>query len=115
MAKLFVRKGVYYITYSINGKRLKISAGTSDLKLARLKLRDIELKIFKGELGVTEAKYKPVLIPVFFRRYIEYAHNNYAMNSFAADLSRIRVMQQFFARKGVKYIHLITPRHLRGV
>ncbi len=109
MAKLYDRNGIWYVTYAVNGRRFKVSTGTSDKKLAQIKLSDIELKLFKGELGVPEKKPKQVTVAEFFRRYIDFAHNNYAVGSFAGDLSRIRIMQEFFARKGVKYIGAITP------
>ena len=47
-------KGVWYIDYSFNGKRVRKKVGTSK-KMAELALKEIELQIAKGEfLGIVE-------------------------------------------------------------
>ncbi|MCD6161024.1 MAG: hypothetical protein J7K40_01245, partial [candidate division Zixibacteria bacterium] len=67
MASLFKRNGVWWVVYYVNGKRCRVSARTRDKNLAKQKLNDIELKLFKGELGIPEKKTSPISIPKFFR------------------------------------------------
>lgn len=108
MASLFKSNGFWWITYNQNGKRFRFSTRTRNRNLAKQKLNDIELKLFKGELGIPEKKTPNALIPQFFRRYMEYMINSSPVNKHA-DLSRIRIMQEFFARKQVRFLESITP------
>ena len=104
------RKGdIWYIGYSIDGKRHKLSTGTANKKLAEVKLNDLKLKLFKGELGVPESSRSSVTVAEFFRRFKDYAHANYSTQHLQSDISRIDALQDFFARKGVKYLRSITP------
>ena len=107
MATLFLKDGKWWLNYTIDGERMRVSTGTGDRKLALLKLKDLELKLFKGEIGAipdTEAK---ISVREFFRRYIEYIQSNSPVDKHS-DLARLRIMQNFLARKNVRYLPEIT-------
>jgi len=54
MGRIYQRDQAWYIDYSFNGRRVRKSVGTSK-KMAELALKDVELRIAKGEfLGVSE-------------------------------------------------------------
>ncbi len=71
-------------------------------------MNDIELKLFKGELGILEKKIPDASIPDFFRRYVEYMINDSPVDKHS-DLSRIWILRKFFARKRIRYLNDITP------
>ncbi len=108
MASLFKRNGVWWVVYHINGKRFRVSTRTRNINLAKQKLNDIELKLFKGELGIPETKTPNTSIPDFFRKYIEFMINDSPVDKHP-DLSRIRILREFFVRKRIRYLNNITP------
>lgn len=85
-----------------------MSTGTSNKKHAQVKLDDIKVKLFKGEIGAKPSAGKRVPIPDYFRRYINFIKAGSPVDRHS-DLSRIRTMQEFFARKKTRYINSITP------
>lgn len=108
MANLFLKDGKWWMNYRIDGRRYRRSTGTADRKLASIKLKDIEIRLFKGESIEDKSPYAGTSLPDFFRRFVEYAKNNYSNQHLQSDLSRIRIMQEFFARKGARNLHSIT-------
>jgi len=104
MATLFGKPtGIWYINYSVNGKRFKKSTGAHDKKLAQVKFDDLKVKLFKGEMGAKPSAGKKTVVSEFLRRYIECLNTNSHLDNHS-DLTRIRSLQDFFARKGVRYI-----------
>lgn len=108
MASLFQRNGIYWIDYRVNGERFRISTGTSNRKLASVKLDDLMVKLFKGELGakkVTSGRRSTA--DQFFQKYEAY------MNSSTVDrhseLARLHAWQNFLAKNGIKHLASITP------
>ena len=72
-------------------------------------MKDLEVRLFKGQVPDTQAPVNGTSLPEFFRRFVEYAKNNYSGQHLQSDLSRINIMQDFFARKGVRHLQSITP------
>lgn len=103
MATIFLKDGRWWLNYTIDGKRMRVSTGTSDRRLALLKLKDLELKLFKGEIGAKEKSKGRVPIHEFFRRYVEYFQSNSPVDKHP-DLARLRIIQDFLARKNVRYL-----------
>jgi integrase len=105
---LFQKRTYWWINYSVNGKRRRISTGTKEKELAEIKRKDLELKLFKGEISdKAEPKNRP-LLSEFFRRYTEYIQSDSQIDKHA-DISRLRILQDYFARKEVRYLDAITP------
>jgi integrase len=109
MATLFQKRGIWYVGYRVNGQRFRISTGSRSRKLAQIKFEDIKVRLFKGELGAAPVSKRGASVAEFFRRFIDYAHANYAGQHLQSDLSRIKNIQEFLARKGVKMLSGITP------
>ena len=109
MANLFFKDGKWWLNYRINGKRFRRSTGTANKKLADTKLKELEIKLFKGEDPEINAITKSSSLPHFFNRFIEYSKNNYSPTHLQSDLSRITIMREFFARRGIKELQAITP------
>jgi integrase len=107
-AKLFQKRGYWWINYSFNGERHRISTGTKDRQLAEISRKDFELKFFKGEIGVKTKSEARSSLPEFFRRYIAYITSDSHLDKHA-DLSRLKILQDYFARKEIRYLDSITP------
>jgi integrase len=108
MASLYKVKNIWYVNYCVNGHRFKVSTGTANKKLAQIKLEDIKLKLFKGELGAIVKEKAKTSILDFFRRYRNYLEGNGPVDRHS-DLARLGIIQEFLARKGIKYIDSINP------
>jgi len=109
MATLFQKDGYWWLNYRHNGKRFRVSTGTRNRKLAEVKLAEFEVELFKGKLPEEEKSRPPSSLPIFFRRFIDYAKSTYAPDHLQSDLSRIRILQDFFARKGITDLQSISP------
>jgi len=73
MASIYKRGRVWYISYYINGKRVRKRVGTSK-KLAELARKEVEVKIAKGELGWEEVK--DPTFQDFQEKYLAYLKTN---------------------------------------
>jgi len=109
MANLFYKDGKWWLNYRIDSKRYRRSTGTADRKLASIKLKDLEVRLFKGESVEDKSPYTGTSLPDFFRRFVEYSKNAYSPQHLQSDLSRIQILRDFFARKGVNDIRSISP------
>ena len=49
MATLYQRDGIFYVNYSINGRRIRKSIGR-DEKEARIFFKELEYRLFKGDI-----------------------------------------------------------------
>ncbi|MFC1592559.1 tyrosine-type recombinase/integrase [Candidatus Omnitrophota bacterium] len=74
MAVLRHRNGTYYVDYRITGKRIRKAVGHSK-RIAELALKDIEVKLAKGELGFTP---KDNTIEKLFEDFLIYSNTNHA-------------------------------------
>lgn len=108
MASLYKRNGLWYVSFYKNGKRARISTGTPDKKLAQIKYEDIKLKLFKGEIGGKKEVKPRAAVVDFFRRYLNYLEGNGPVDRHP-DLARIRIIREFLARRGIKYIDEFNP------
>ena len=108
MPNLYLKDGFWWINYRIKGKRYRDSTGTRDKKLAEIKLKNIELSLFKGELGAKSTLSNKMPFRDFISRYREYMLSNSPVDKHS-DLARLRIIQDFLARKGVRYPSEISP------
>lgn len=77
MATLRQRNKVYYVDYRINGRRFRKKVGSSK-KIAQLALKDIEVKIARGELGFEK---KDADLNKLFEEFLSYSGINHAPNT----------------------------------
>lgn len=107
MAVLFQRHGIYWIDYRVNGQRFRISTGTTNRQMAEVKLNDLTVKLFKGELGAKKVSGRRSTADEFFRKYESY------MNSSTVDrhseLARLHAWQEFLTKNGIRHLASITP------
>ena len=75
MATLYYRAGVWWINYAVSGQRFRISTGTGDKSLAEVKLQDLTVKLFKGELGDKKVTGRKSTLAQFFQKYEAYMGN----------------------------------------
>jgi site-specific recombinase XerD len=68
----------YFVDYRINGRRFRKSVGPSK-RIAELALKDIEVKIAKGELGFSP---KDNSLEKLFEEFLKYSEINHAPNTY---------------------------------
>ena len=100
--RTYQRGGVWYIDYSFNGRRVRKKVGTSR-KMADLALKEVELRIAKGEfLGIAEPK------KVFFDKlcddYLSFSKANKASTSYRRDTISIKNLCKWFSTRLISEI-----------
>ncbi len=108
MASLFQRHGIYWIDYRVNGKRFRISTGTSNKQHALVKMEDLNVKLFKGEIGAKKLTGRRSSVTEFFRRYETYFRNGSEVDRHP-DLARLQAWHNYFVKSGVRHLASITP------
>jgi integrase len=116
MPTLFQMKpgGNWYINYRQNGRQIKRSTKTTNKKLAEIRLKELEVRLFKGEPEPLPVKETPKnALAEFFRRYIDFSDATKAAATRTSDTYRIRQMQDYFARRGIKNLEDINPGEIQ--
>ncbi|MEE9553402.1 MAG: tyrosine-type recombinase/integrase [candidate division Zixibacteria bacterium] len=113
MASIYNRKGIWYITYQYQGRQYRLSTGTPKYKLAELKLKELELEIFRGNHNPGPKKVKETDLPNFFRRYAEFASATKSASTNLSEQYRIRQIREYFARRSLTKIDQITLGELQ--
>jgi integrase len=102
---IFQKGKNWYIDYYFKGQRKRKKIGPSK-KLAEQVLKDVQLKIAKGEyLGVYEEK--KIIFEDFAKQYLEYSKANKAFYSYKRDITSIKSLISFFAKN---YLFEITQQ-----
>ncbi len=113
MVNLFQRKGSWWINYRWNGQRYRMSTGTSSRKLAEIKLKELEIQLFNGNHHAGQERRKYNSTGTFFNRYLEFSRTTKSASTNISDIYRIKQIQEYFARKGIKHIESITPGEIQ--
>ncbi len=108
MSTLYQRKGIWWINYSVSGRRFRVSTGTHDKRLALVKLEDLKVKIFKGELGAKRLTGRRSSVSEFFQRYEAFFTGTSSVDRHP-DLARLQAWNEFFLRNGIRHLASITP------
>ncbi len=96
MASIFKRGKTWYISYiDLSGRRVRRSLGTTNKKLAELKLKEIELALAKGKLGFA------IDIPLgdFIRKYLEWSKATKSENTYKTDVKASKDLVEYFGDK----------------
>jgi integrase len=105
--RAYQRGKYWYIDYAYKGRRIRKRIGQSK-KVAELTLKDIEVKIAKGEhLGIHDSK--KILFETFGNVYLEYAKTNKADKTYELNISNLHALTPFFQGK---YLSDITPQDI---
>ncbi|MFQ6031488.1 MAG: tyrosine-type recombinase/integrase [Candidatus Zixiibacteriota bacterium] len=78
MARIYKRGSIWYIDYIVNGERVRKSVGKSK-RVAELTLKDVEVKLSKGELGTVKDDHP---ISDFFQEYLVFSKTNHSHKTF---------------------------------
>jgi integrase len=70
MASLYRRGDTWYINYTVDGKRYRITTGTTSGKLARVALSDLEVKLFTRKVSPTNP-HRPIPIQEVFDKHLQ--------------------------------------------
>ncbi len=104
MATLRRRGDTYQVDYRINGRRFRKAVGSSK-RIAELALKDIEVKVAKGELGFTP---KDNSLDKLFEEYLIYSRTNHS----PASQKRYRAILDHLKSFLAKYPYLTKISHL---
>lgn len=103
------KSGIWYINYiNLNGKRIRRSLGTSDRKLAELKLKEIEVELAKGRLGFTVN----ISLGEFLKKYLDWSKNTKAEWTYKTDTKAANVLLEYFGDR-IK-LSQITKQKMEG-
>ena len=108
MASLFFKDDKWWLNYRVKGKRYRRSTGTANKKLAETKLKELEVKLFKGEDPDPRISVSVMSLPDFLRRFKEYYISRNS-GDIHGEILRLNIMQEFFARKSISSINEISP------
>ena len=92
----------------MNGKRFRVSTGTTNKQHALVKLEDLKVKLFKGEIGAKKLTGRKSSVTEFFQRYEAYFRNGSTVDRHP-DIARLNAWHSFFIRNGVRHLASITP------
>ena len=95
--RVFKRDKSWYVDYRVNGRRVKKSFGRQKA-LAELFLKDVELKLARGQLEIVD---EFATWPEFLDRYLQYAKVTKSPSTVSKDLSRLKVITEFLSKRGV--------------
>jgi integrase len=105
--RIYRRGKFWYIDYAYKGRRVRKRIGQSK-KVAELTLKDIEVKIAKGEhLGIHDNK--KILFESFGNVYLEYAKTNKADKTYELNVSNLHALNPCFHEM---YLSDITPQDI---
>jgi integrase len=95
MATLYQRNGgdIWYVDFVYRGKRRRESTGTSDRKLAELRLKDIEVGVERDNLGFGKKDRKEVRLTKFIEDYLEYSEAGKAEKTFWIDRRALQLLK----------------------
>lgn len=103
--RVFKRGKNWYADYTVDGRRKMKSFGRQK-KMAELFLKDVELKMMRGELKLVDER---VTFKGFLPRYVEYSRLNKSRSTFRADMSRWKAFSNFLEEKGAVKLKGISP------
>jgi len=108
MAAIYKREGsdIWYVDYTYKGRRHRESTKTSDRKLAELHMKDLEVKIARGNLDLPEAVTRAQLAK-FKDEYLTYSKANKAHNTLLVDEHAFKVFGNVI---GDPVLDSISPR-----
>ena len=112
MATLYKRGKYWYADFRYQGKRYQRSLKTTSKEAARLLLADLELKIAKSEIGITEGR--SITLLELAQKYMDYCRaNGYSLSTLKCYKSRYKDFVAFFSN-GYKsnYITQITSERI---
>jgi site-specific recombinase XerD len=107
VATLRRRLKKYFVDYRISGRRFRKSLGSSK-RIAELALKDIEVKIAKGELGFT---LKDNSLDKLFEEFLKYSTINHAPNTYERYRGILDNFKSFLATR--PYINKISHLDLK--
>ena len=104
MATLRKRNGKYFVDYRVNGRRIRKNLGTSK-KIAEFALKEIEVKLAKGELGFEK---KDESLNKVFNDFLSYSQTNHSPST----QKRYRAIIDNFKRFLAYYPFIAKISHL---
>jgi len=108
--RVFKRGKSWYADYKVGGKRKMKSFGKHK-KMAELFLKDVELKMLRGELKLVDDN---VTFKDLLPKYLEYSRLNKSRKTLTVEMCRWNKFSAFLKEKGVVKLRGITPELIEG-
>ncbi len=107
MATMFKKKGVWYLDYYFNGRRVRKSLKTNSKRVARLALNDLEVKMAKNDLGLL---VKDTSLEKHLEDFLAYKKTRLTPTAFRRlEVSLNSHLAPFFREHHVQGLKHITP------
>jgi site-specific recombinase XerD len=107
VATLRKKGNKYFADYRLNGRRIRKNLGSSK-KIAELALKDIEVKVAKGELGFDK---RDEGLEKIFNDYLSYSKTNHAPNTYKRYRAIIDNFKRFLSE--YPYLRMISQLNPR--
>ncbi|MGA2624454.1 MAG: tyrosine-type recombinase/integrase [Bacteroidota bacterium] len=118
MAKLRKRKTkdgyVYDVDFTYHRKRYIKSTKTSDLKIAKQILADIQGKIARGTFDLEEYEKKDVSLNKFFEEYMKHAESYKRPNTLRNERVYVRTFVQIVGNRNIRSVDLRLLDHWKA-
>ena len=108
MATMYNRNGYYYISYCINGKRVRRSIG-QDEEEAKIYLKEIEYRLFRGDLKPDKPKMP---IDYVITGYLRNCKSRLAPSTHIRYQSAIQHFKNFLIFLKNNYMNILTKNKL---
>ena len=110
MATIFKKRGTWFLDYYLNGKRIRKSLKTSSKKIAQLALHDLEVKLVKNDLGLTQ---KNIKVEDYLEEFLAWKKPRIAETTFNRIKSIFKLhFMPFLEKHAITHLKQITPWHL---
>lgn len=87
------RTGIWYLNYTIDGKRVRKSLGTRDRKLAELALKQVEVELAKGRLGFVA----DTTLSEFADKYLQWSKAVKAKKTYETELNALNKLMEYMS------------------
>lgn len=110
MGAFYFRKdrNTWYITYQLNGKRIRKAVG-KDKKTAELLLKDIEVKIAKNNIGFEAFNGHSDKIDSFIKEYLKYIKTNFREETYIKYKSVCNIIWPYFSKRNITKLFQLSP------
>jgi hypothetical protein len=86
MSSLYKDKGVYYMNFVYNGKRIRKSTNTSNKTLAKQILEIVQGRIVSNKFKIDDYKERNIVLKDFYKQYEEHCNLSKRKGSAEIDL-----------------------------
>ncbi len=95
MASIYKRGGLWYLSYYVDGRRVRKRVGKSK-RIAKLARQEMEVKLAKNEIGWVEIE--EVRFDEFKKKYLEYLKANNRVSTYLRYKNALQHFENFLQK-----------------